>query len=148
MRHRDGISAVFFLVLALVMGLQAVRFPMGGLRRVGPGFFPLLLAIFLGLLSLILLVNTLRSGATLRIKWPARWTGLVLIVTALFVYAFLLNPLGFLTTTFLFTFAVFKYADPGRSLVPLAGSLLTTGLSFVIFRVWLAIPFPSGYLGY
>lgn len=148
MRHRDLASAMAFLVLAVAVGVQAARFPMGTLRRVGPGFFPLLLALCLALLALALLLKALRSAEPVPVAWPARWAGLLLVVAAILGYAVLLTPLGFLPTTFLFTFLVFKFADPGRWFVPLAGSSLTTGLSFILFKQWLAIPFPAGFLGF
>jgi putative tricarboxylic transport membrane protein len=148
MRHRDTCSAIVFLILALAVGLQAARFPMGNLKRVGPGFFPLILAALLGLLSMLLLIKGLWSSERVRVCWPARWGGIILVIAAIFAYTLLLKPLGFLLATFLFTSLVFKYADSTRWAVPLAGAAITTGLNFLLFKVWLAIPFPSGFLGY
>jgi putative tricarboxylic transport membrane protein len=148
MRHRDTDSAIVFLILALAVGFQAVRFPMGSLKRVGPGFFPIILAALLGILSILLLIKGLWSAERVRVCWPARWSGLILVMVAIFAYTLLLKPLGFLLTTFLFTSLVFKYADSTRWIVPLAGAAITTGVNFLLFKVWLAIPFPSGFLGY
>lgn len=148
MLHRDVCSAVILLLLALATGLQALRFPLGNLKKVGPGFFPIVLSVALGCLSFALLIKGLCSREKERVKWPAQWTAIILVLVAVFAYSFLLKPLGFLLATLLFTFSVFKLADPGRWAIPLLGSVTTTGLSLLLFKVWLAIPLPRGFMGY
>jgi putative tricarboxylic transport membrane protein len=150
MRHRDVYTAVGFLALAIAFGIQASQFPFGSLRRVGPGFFPLVLALLLGGLSLALFLKTIRKEETTRIEWPRRQSGLILtlVVVAIFGYSLLLKPFGFLLTNLLFCFGVYKLSDPKRTFGPFIASLIATFLSIVFFKVWLGIPFPRGFLGY
>jgi hypothetical protein len=149
MSRRDRFSAVALLVFALAVGLKASTFPLGNLKSVGPGFFPLILAALLGLLSFVLLISSFTS---LEEKdpptWPARWTGVVSVLAALFAYGFLLKFLGFSLTTFLFSLALLKYGYPKGWVIPLGGALATTFFTLVIFKYWLGTPFPAGWVGF
>lgn len=72
--------------------------------------------------------------------------GATLIV--LLVYVALLDPLGFLLTTFLCLLILFKLSYPGKWLVPLLFSAAAVGLSYAVFVLWLRNPFPSGIFGF
>ena len=149
MSRRDRFSAVALLVFALAVGLKASTFPLGNLKSVGPGFFPLVLAALLGLLSLVLLISSFTSLEEKDApRWPARWTGVVSVLVALFAYGFLLKFLGFSLTTFLFSLALLKYGYPKGWVIPLGGALATTFFTLVIFKYWLGTPFPVGWVGF
>jgi putative tricarboxylic transport membrane protein len=148
MGDRDRISAILFLTISILVGVKASQFPFGNMKRLGPGFFPLMLAILLGVLSLILLVRSLRRGQRSAIEWPSRWSGLVFVSLAIFVFSLLLKPFGFLLTTVIFTSVAFKFADPGRWFAPMTAAFIATFVSYFVFRLGLGIPFPAGILGY
>jgi len=150
MRHRDLYTGIGFLAFAIAVGVQASRYPFGSLRRVGPGFFPLVLALLLGVLSLTLFLKAMHRKETNGIEWPGRDAGvaLALVVAAIFAYSLLLKPLGFLLTTLLFCFVVYRFSDPRGKFRPFIASVVATFLSFLFFRIWLGIPFPTGLLGY
>jgi hypothetical protein len=149
MSRKDIFSAVAFLVFSLAFGLQTCMYPLGDLKRVGPGFFPLVLAILLGLLSLILFLVALpHREEKKKSPWPEQWGGVVGVLLSLFAYGFLLQYLGFTLTTFLFSLTLLKYGYPGKWLWPIGGALATTFFTLLIFKVWLGTPFPTGIIGY
>ena len=149
MSRRDRFSAIALLVFALAVGLKAGTFPLGNLKSVGPGFFPLVLAGLLGLLSLVLLISSLTSPEEKEPpRWPDRWTGVVCVLAALFAYGLLLKFLGFSLSTFLFSLALLKYGYPKEWVIPLGGALATTFFTLVVFRYWLGTPFPAGWIGF
>jgi hypothetical protein len=149
MSRRDRFSAITLLVFALVVGFKAGTFPLGSLKSVGPGFFPLVLVTLLGILALILLITSLVSiEEKAPPQWPDRWTGIVIVLAALFAYGFLLKFLGFSLSTFLFSLALLKYGYPGEWLIPLGGSLATTFFTLLVFKYWLGTPFPAGWVGF
>jgi hypothetical protein len=149
MSRRDRFSAGALLVFALAIGLKAGTFPLGNLKSIGPGFFPLVLAALLGILSLVLLISSLTNPEEKEpVKWPDRWTGVVSVLGALFAYAFLLKFLGFSLSTFLFSLALLKYGYPKEWLIPLGGAVATTFFTLVIFKYWLGTPFPAGWVGF
>lgn len=149
MQKRNIFSALALLAFSLAVGLKAATFPLGDLRRIGPGFFPLVLASLLGMLSLSLLLSSLRNREEgVPPRWPRRWMGIVSVLLALFAYGFLLKFLGFSLTTFLFSLALLKYGYPEKWMIPLGGALATTLFSFLVFKYWLGTPFPGGWIGF
>lgn len=149
MSRKDIYSALLFLALAVAIGLQAGFYPKGNLKHVGPGLFPLILAILLGCLSLTLFLVSL-SHRKERGKpiWPRHKTAIGVVLLALFAYGFLLQILGFSLTTFFFSLALLKYGYPREWLLPFGGALATTVTTLLLFKVWLGTPFPTGIIGF
>jgi hypothetical protein len=103
----------------------------------------------LGFLSAALFVGSLRSGkGESKFHWPERWLGMSMVLLAILAYGFFLKNLGFLFSTFLISFVLFKYSDPGRWLRPLVEATATTIFNLLVFRIWLGIPLPTGLIGY
>lgn len=149
MSRKDIYSAVFFLALAIAVGLQAGGYPKGTLKHVGPGLFPLALAVLLGCLSFtLLLVSWSHRKEKGKPVWPQHKTAIGVIMLALFAYGFFLQLLGFSLTTFLFSLALLKYGYPRAWLFPIGGALATTMIIFLLFKVWLGTPFPTGIIGF
>lgn len=149
MSRKDIFSAVVLLIFALAFGIQASMYPQGDLKRVGSGFFPLVLAVLLGFLSLLLLFVSLPHRQEKReFPWPQQWGGIVGVLVALFAYGFFLKSLGFSLATFLFSFGLLKYGYPEKWLLPFGWALATNFFYLLIFKVWLGTPFPTGVLGY
>ena len=141
MRNRDSYSAIVLFALALAIGIQASRFPIGSLKSVGPGFLPLVLAVLLGFLSAVLFEITNINEALVRL-------GMSMVLLSILAYGFFLKNLGFLFSTFLVSFVLFKYSDPKRWLRPLVEASATTIFNLLVFRIWLGIPLPTGLIGY
>ena len=149
MSRWNTISALVLLAFSLVVGLKAGTFPLGDLKSVGPGFFPIVLSFLLGLLSVLLLFTSLLDRTDKRrITWPKGWLGIGGVLISLFAYGFFLKSLGFSLTTFLFSLALLKYGYPGKWVLPLGGALATTLFALLIFKYWLGTPFPAGWIGY
>jgi putative tricarboxylic transport membrane protein len=64
----------------------------------------------------------------------------------LFGYIVLLEPLGFLLTTFLCLLPLFKLSEPERWVRPLVLSCSIAILSYLVFSVWLQCQLPKGLL--
>jgi hypothetical protein len=149
MQKRNIFSAVAMLAFSLAVGVKAATFPLGDLRRIGPGFFPLVLASLLGILSLALLLSFLgKREEGVPPRWPRQWLGIISVLVALFAYGFFLKFLGFSLANFLFSLALLKYGYPGKWMIPLGGALATTLFSFLVFKYWLGTPFPGGWIGF
>jgi hypothetical protein len=119
--------------------------PVGGLARPGPGFFPLLAGIALGLLSLGLVVEAmLRRGD--RGGLAGRGQALVKpfsVIAALVVYALLLEQAGYLLST-VALLAVLLAFERQRWPLVIAVSVGGTLVSYWLFALRLAVPLPRG----
>ncbi len=112
----DVFAACMFLAFVTVLGIEALHYPVGSsLRRVGPGFFPLVCLGFLAILSGILLILSIRDwNLKRRAKWPNSFTPAIIILSAVFAYGFVLPWLGFLLTTFFFSLIMYYRGYPRR----------------------------------
>jgi hypothetical protein len=148
--YRDDVfSAISFIIFALFFGIEALNYPIGtSLRRVGPGFFPLVCLSFLALLSFILLIRSAKDWyRNLRASWPLSATPALIVLSSIFAFGFVLPWLGFLLTTFLFSFVLFWQGYPRRWLLAVLGAISTSILAVLVFEIWLKIQFPRGLIG-
>lgn len=145
------LSAVIWLVLATAIGAECLRLGIGRFRNPDAGLFPLLTAVLLGFFSLWLLIDSLlqksRHPAENGVVWgkETKWKNILLTLGALVAYAFALNPLGYLLTTFLFLLFLFRQIDPQRWIVAILGAAVSSLLSYAIFHIWLQTQLPDGF---
>jgi hypothetical protein len=153
MRARDVAPAAFLVAFAVAGLVGASRLSIGTAHQPGPGFFPLVLAAVLLLTSLGLLGHALRPrpGAPL----PAapgtarrRRGKAIATVGALFVYALIMETVGFTTATFLLLAFLFLVIEPRRWVIALGGSLVTAVVTWVVFKLWLGVQLPVGPWGF
>src|SRR6266850_6353427 len=143
---RDLVSGLFWLAVAIFAVLQGLSLNLGNLNRPGPGFFPFWGGVVLGVLSVVLIVRALRRvAAGPRIR-PESWKPLV-VVGALLAYLLLLEPLGFVTVTFLFLLLLFRIEQRCWAFSA-ASAAMGTLASYLLFQVWLKTQLPTGPLGF
>ena len=144
------IPVLFWIGLGIFVMILSHNLGLGGLRDPGPGLMPFLLGFFLCMVSFYVLILSLRrkeetdSAAQTEQGGQIHLGKICLVLASLFVYALLLEPLGFLVTTFLVLVILFRTLDNRWSSVLLA-SVLTVVVSYLIFT-YLGIRFPMGIL--
>jgi len=157
MTKRSKPGGILWVVLGVGMCAWAFRLKLGSVANPGPGFMPFLSGLLLVSFGSVLMAQTIREGKVTNGKpkdefltvWSwRRLSGPSLTVLVLMIYVLLMGPLGFLLTSFLCLFVLFKLADPQKWLTPLALSFGTAGVSYFVFSVWLKVQFPKGLLGF
>ena len=147
----DRLSGIVLLVFAALMAYFAWKLPLGTFQRPGPGFFPLFLAFVLAPLALLLLISSRMAPPAKgeeTVHQPGRERKKILyILGSLLVYAFCFDKLGFLSSTFLFFLLLKPLVQKPWGYV-LSGSLLVTGLSYLIFDILLQSQLPRGIFGF
>jgi putative tricarboxylic transport membrane protein len=150
MKKLDFIGSGFWLLLGFLICEESWQINLGEFRNPGPGFLPFGAGLILGGLAFALLVKTLRgkSGGD-RAFWAERrrWPKVSLTLTSIFVYGFLLEPVGFLLMTFLIMGFLFRVIEPQRWRTVIAGALFSAVGAYLIFEVWLKVELPKGFLG-
>ncbi|MBF7052724.1 tripartite tricarboxylate transporter TctB family protein [Halomonas sp. KAO] len=135
----DRVTGVVLLLVAAVAWWLSHDFTSGFGQTIGPGAFPRLVSVPLGLLSLYLIA---RPGVNQR--WPERSALLrqLSLLVLLMVYAGLIQPLGFLPTALLtVTLMIRLFGASWRQALPF-GLLLTLGL-YLLFEFALGMPLPD-----
>ena len=145
MRRRELAAAAVLLAFALLAITQARGLRFGTVAAPGPGFFPLSLAVALSLVGLGLIVHAWRADAA-RADAPTglRRAAVVGTLGSLLIYALVLEWLGFLLATFALLVFFFRVLQRQSWLVVVAGSLVTSILSYLVFKTWLGVNLPGG----
>jgi putative tricarboxylic transport membrane protein len=140
----DRLTGLALLTLAVAYGVTAGGYQAMIGDPLGPAVFPIVLAIPLGLLSVYLIVRPDPEP-----DWPRRRALLkqVLALAAFVAYAYLLEPLGFLVSTFL-AVLVLGWLLGARLWQAGAAGLAIAVVLFVVFDTLLSLPLPAGVLGY
>ena len=140
----DRLTGLVLLLLAVAYGVTAGGYEAMIGDPLGPAVFPIVLAIPLGLFAVYLVLRPDREPA-----WPRGPALLkqVLALVAFVAYAYLLEPLGFVVSTFL-AVVVLGWLLGAR--LPEAGAA-GVGIAvvlFVLFDTLLGLPLPAGVLGF
>jgi putative tricarboxylic transport membrane protein len=138
----DRLTGLALLALAVAYGIAAGGYQAMIGDPLGPAVFPIALAITLGLLSLYLIVRPDREP-----DWPRGRALLkqVLTLAAFVAYAYLLEPLGFLASTFV-AVAVLGLLLGARLWQAGAAGVAIALVLFVVFDTLLGLPLPAGVL--
>lgn len=148
----NRISGFFFLAVGIFFFVYARSVEIGTWNEPGPGFLPLWGGIILAAMSIALLMRTFwgRLPAITHSFFPRSdsWKRVAATFAALIAYNFLLTPLGFTITTFLFIGFLVRFIFPQtwtRTLVVAGFSALAARLLFINF---LETQLPKGLLGF
>jgi len=150
MRRTDVISALTLLGLALAALFEASKLPFGKLISPQAGFFPLILAIFLSIFSLVLMAHAI--GETKKEFGASRagsaiWKKIVLAVGALVVFGVLFESLGYIISTFLFIAFLLRAVEQQKWSLVVVVAFFTSLATYLVFGLLLNTPLPGGILG-
>ena len=152
MNLRKSNIAVALLLAGLAgwLFLQANKLNFGTMRVPQTAFFPKVLASLLLVFTVLLLVQSLReresSERSEKIE-PEGWFRIGATLATLIGFAFVLEWLGFLLSTFLLMVLLLRAIEPQNWLRVLAIALATSVSAYLIFAWLLNIPLPAGILG-
>lgn len=142
---------IFFLLLSIYVCMVSLKLDLGTLHKPGSGFISFWSGIFLGILTLIMLVQDIWFNKAIRAeekKEKIHWKAVFLTLSALFISILIFERLGFIISTILFVGFLFKFIEKKGWFVTILASLLMTFASYYIFRVWLQAELPKGILGF
>ena len=141
--------ALFWVALGILLCYGAIGLGVGSATEPGSGFIFFWSGLILVVLSLIAFAESLRNGEQANPGIGAmNWRKIVLVLLALLLYAFFLERLGFVVTTFLllsFLLASIQGTHWGKS-IGVAGAAAAG--SYAMFELWLKIRLPHGIFGF
>lgn len=143
----DQFSGLLLLALALYVGWQNLAYPVGSLQEPGPGYMPLLLAVFLGLMGLLIIVFGGKSTPLAAIPWPEARRALVIMLVCV-VGSFALERLGYRITIIAMLIVFLGVLERRRALMVLLVSLGFSFISFYIIGDLLDVPLPRSPWGF
>lgn len=136
---RDIVCGLLFILIGLFFAIQAYGLDLGTAFRMGPGYFPLVLAGILVILGVVVIIQ----GTQLEHEpmGPIAWRGLLFILPAPIFFGLTVRGLGFVPSLF-FTGLLAAFAStkmrPGMALLLVGGLTL---FSVIVFSYALGLPF-------
>ena len=135
------------VALALYVWWMNRAYPLGSLAEPGPGYMPLLLAIFMGVMGLLVTLSGGKSMPLAAIEWTEARRAIALLI-ACAVAAYALERLGYRITMaalLVFFLGVMERRKPVMvASVGIGFSLIT----FYVFATLLRVPLPVSPWGF
>ncbi len=150
MEKADRASGLFWFVFSLFVSYESYKLGLGTLHQPGPGFLFFWTGVVTAILSLIIIVTSLRN------RPPEETAGsdfgswkvakIVPVLISLFVYVLFMEWLGFLIVTLLLFIFLLGVIEKKRWWFAVLASLLITTLTYMVFEVALQSQLPKGLL--
>jgi len=140
--EKDFWSGVMFAAFGLAVLAIARHYPFGTTTRMGPGFFPMVLAAVLAVFGVILVVRACLAKRRDRIVGVAL-KPLLLVIAATVLYGALVEEAGFIAVTFVSVLVAARASRNGSLPAQLSLAAGTTLCCFLIFIQGLGLPLSS-----
>lgn len=141
--------ALFWVAAGILVCYGATQLGLGSITDPGAGFIFFWSGLVLALLSLVVLIDSIRGSEDTVVEMAEmNWAKIALVLVSLLLYAFLLERLGFALTTFvLLSFLLGRIENThwGRSLAVASAAALAC---YAVFELWLKIRLPKGMFGF
>ncbi|XME03060.1 tripartite tricarboxylate transporter TctB family protein [Lachnospiraceae bacterium C1.1] len=154
-KYGDIVTGIFFSVFSIVMILMAQLLPKSKVMDIGPDFMPTVVGVIMLILSVILLIQSIRSfnsnAESLKdYKDESDYKRMIMSLILCLFYVYLLQPVGFIITTFVYLILQITVLAPDEnrrkkdiikySII----SLIFTLAVFFLFRYGFVIVLPAG----
>jgi len=150
MSRADKISGFFWLFLGVLVSIESYRLGLGTVHRPGPGFLFFYIGIFVSIMALIILT---RAWVTKKIETQKIFGGhpirkAVYVLVSIFLYAMLMEPLGFIPVTFLLFLFILGFVEKKPWVAAFVTSIAVTVAAYLIFETALQSQLPKGIVGF
>jgi putative tricarboxylic transport membrane protein len=145
----NGSVALFWVALGIMVCYGASRLGLGSVTEPGSGFIFFWSGLILVILALMDLGKSLHDAEELVPETRAmNWIKITLVILSLILYAFFLERLGFVVTTFILLSFLLGGIERTGWVRSLGIATSATLGSFAIFELWLKIRLPKGIFGF
>jgi len=149
----NKVITIFWLALSFFLIIFAYQEGLGRLAKPGPGLAPFLMGLLLLLLSFLNVyfeiaerrkTKSVESDKPLDERRESHLMKIGMVFVSLFLYALLLNILGFILCTFLLLFFMFCGLGVRKTPALIASAISSVGCYFLF--TYLGMRFPPGIL--
>ena len=153
-KQRGLSEGIFWVVIGGTICILAFQHGLGSIRAPGPGFVAFLSGILVGAIGAIMIfskrVSMGHGKGTVRTAGlgipAASMRRLAYTMMFLVAYAILMDPLGYIVSTFLAMFGLFFNWEKKNWLWSFFFSVSASLVSYLVFEVWLHCQLPRGIL--
>lgn len=142
----DRVAGIALLILAVFVIIETRVLPLGSHKVPGPGYLPMLLACFLGFLSILMIFLRKESPLFRSLKWPEGRHALA-IVGCCFFATFAIENLGYRVTMMIVLGTLFGIIERMKLWQVIVLTLGLTFGSYCVFNNFLRVILPQGFWG-
>ncbi|MFB3886371.1 MAG: tripartite tricarboxylate transporter TctB family protein [Thermodesulfobacteriota bacterium] len=147
MKASDIGSSFFLMALGGFTVWQSTKLSLGAPRMPGPGFFPFCLGLLLIAVALVIHAQGRRSKSGSP-EAGLRKGRVILALSTVFAYSLILEPLGYLLSTFSLMFILLRMMIRRTWWFGPVVACVITLVSYILFKVWLKVFLPAGILSF
>ncbi len=148
MKTAQVVSGMVLILVGAVFAVNSLKLGLGGINTPGPGLVPFGAACLLILFSIGVIVESLLAKKMAPLsgffKWQ-KWKPLVFVLAPLFIYAYIMETLGFIPATFFIMLLLFKISEKHSWKVSVFFSVITIILTYLAFGYFMKVEFPGGF---
>lgn len=145
-----GLSeGIFWMAMGTVICVLALQFDLGSFRGPGPGFVAFLAGIFIACVGAVMALSrglSRRRGKDL--SPPAQtaiaWGRLAYTMGLLVAYAIMMDPVGYIVSTYLVMFGLFFDWEQKNWFWSAFFAVAASLVSYLVFEIWLHCQLPRG----
>jgi len=150
MGKSDRVSGSFWFLFCLFIIYESYRLGLGNLYEPGPGFLFFWAGIVVAILALIVVLQSFRAQPAEEVKEAPTGrrttTKVVLVLIALFLYAVLMEYLGFFIVTLLLFMFLLAVIEKKKWWFAVLVSAAVTLFAYLVFETALQSQLPKGIL--
>ena len=141
LKHRDAVTGILFSLIGLASAVGAHQYPLGSAMRMGAGYFPLMLGVFLAILGGAVLVRAFLSRRRHVID-RLTLKPVLLIGVGVITFAALLGNIGLAAASFLLIAlaGLAHHESRMRELLPLGLFMALFGAGVFVWGLGLPLP--------
>lgn len=140
LNNKDFLAGVLMLVIGGIGFYMALDYPFGSTQRMGPGYFPRVLATILMLFGLYVLVRGIKVGEKVKGVWG--WKALLFISLSLVIFGWTMDRFGMVPALILMFFVSAYAGHEFRWKEVLYLNLVMVPFAVGVFVYGLGLPYP------
>lgn len=152
MRRYDFWTSIFWFTISILIIYYSRKLGLGSFSNFGPGFVFYWTGIILGILAIILFIQTMKQKGGERSEKhdgafkKVNWLKIIGVVFSLTLYGVIYERLGFLVSTFLFIGFLLYSIGAKKWYVVVGVAFATSVLAYAFFELLLKTNLPKGIL--
>lgn len=153
MKKLDRLSSIFWLILSVAVCIHAYELGLGGFHNPGPGFLFFWSGGGLGVLSIMILLPTMKKSEEAskenqeNIFENVKWIKIVSVLVSLVIYGLILERLGFLFSSIFLIAFLLQSIEAKKWYIVVFVSIASAFLSYALFELCLHARLPKGIFG-
>ncbi len=150
MSRYDNITGLLWFSFGIFVAAKAYSLGLGNTSNPGPGFIFFWSGILLCILSILIFFTAYRKKTEKEGKSflgvGIRWGKIFVYALSLILYTYFLEKLGFIVSTLILLFSLFKWIEPQKWSIAIISTIISCVFVYSVFVLWLGCQLPKGIM--